>query len=165
MLSKSIEKAFNHQLNVEFYSSYLYLAMSAYAASKNFNGMAHFLKFKALEEREHALKFFDYIQDRRSKINLMDIKAKSIEFKSILDLFEKSFEHECSVTKSINELINLTDSEKDYCSKAFLHYFAIEQIEEEKTALDIVEKLKIIKSDGPALFMLDKELKSYNPQK
>ncbi|NGX56063.1 MAG: Bacterial non-heme ferritin [Candidatus Anoxychlamydiales bacterium] len=165
MLSKTIEKAFNDQLNKEFYSSYLYLSMSAYAESKNFSGMAHFLKLKAQEEREHALKIFDYIIDRRGTILLKDIKANITKFKSILDLFEKSYEHECNVTKLINNLITLTGKEKDYCSKAFLHWFAIEQIEEEKTSLDIVEKLKIIKSDGPSLYMLDKDLKSSNNTK
>jgi ferritin len=160
MLNKKIEKAFNIQLNNEFYSSYLYLAMAAYLEDKNLKGMAMWQQNKAKEEIIHAMKFYKFINDKAGRVTLFKIETPKIEYNSIQQVFEDGYKHECTITKKIYELASLAEREKDYGSKVFLDWFITEQIEEESTAIEILNKIKLVQADSAALYMLDKELGS-----
>jgi len=158
MLNDTIEKAFNQQLNAEAFSAYLYLAMSAWFDAGNLPGMASWMKLQAGEELEHALKFYDQIQERGGTVHLMQIDTPQAEWDSPLAAFEAAYEHEQKVTGMIHDLVDLAISEKDHAANAFLQWFVTEQVEEEDSALSIVEKLQLAGDSPGALFMIDREL-------
>ena len=158
MLSKKMEKAINEQIQAEFFSAYMYLAMSLECEGKLFKGMAHWLKLQYEEEREHAQKMIDYMVERGNVPELKDIKATKMGFGTPLQLFEKVLAHEQHVTALIHKLYELAMDEKDYATQIFLQWFITEQVEEEASADEIVEKLKLIKNDTAALWALDKAL-------
>lgn len=163
MLSKKMQKALNEQICKELYSEYFYLAMSAWCDSNDLPGMAAFMKLKSVEERAHAMKFYDYIHDRDSKVTFLAIEQPPSEFKSFQDIFENQFQHEKAVTQSIHNLYSLALEEKDYASQVMLQWFIEEQVEEEKEALDIIQQCKMVKDNPSALFMLDQKLGNLAP--
>jgi ferritin len=158
MLKEKIETAFCEQINWELYSAYLYLSMSAYFLSINLNGFAGWMRVQALEEVTHAMKFFDFINERSGRVTLLETKAPPKEWASPLAAFEDAYEHECFVSSRINDLVNLSLDEKDHASNNFLQWFVAEQVEEEASVDEVAQKLKIIGGDGGGLFMLDQEL-------
>ncbi len=157
MLSKNLETALNNQVRDELYSSYLYLSISAYFESINFSGFAAWMKAQANEEYFHAMKIYDYIHVRGGRVTLHAIAAPPAEWKSVLDGFETAYEHEKKVTAMINNLVDISIQEKDHAANSFLQWFVTEQVEEESTALRIVEDLKMIGDNKGALFMYDRE--------
>lgn len=159
MIKKIIEDAINQQIVREMYSSNLYLAMSAYFASINLNGFSNWMHVQAEEEMMHALKFFDYLIDRGGKVRIGQIAAPPSEWESPLAAFEDALRHEQLVTGWINELADLAFSEKDHATSSMLQWFIDEQVEEEATTSEIVERLKLIGDSKGALFFLDNELK------
>ena len=158
MLNSTIQAALNEQLNAELYSSYLYLSMSAYFESQNLGGMATWMRIQAQEELIHAMKFYAFINERGGRVLLAQVEAPETEWGSALDVFQQSYEHECKVTALIHGLVDLAISEKDHATSAFLQWFVTEQVEEESSALAIVDKLKLVGDNSGALFMLDGEL-------
>jgi ferritin len=158
MLSKTIQDAMNEQIKNELYSAYLYLSMSAYCEAANLPGFAHWMRVQAQEEVGHAMKFYDFIYERGGRVVLQAIDQPPVEFQSPLHVFEQTLEHEQKVTGLIHDLYTLAVEEKDYASQAFLQWFVTEQVEEEGSATQIVETLKIIGDKGQALVMLDREL-------
>jgi ferritin len=158
MLSKKMEAALNEQLNAELYSSYLYLSMSAYLESINMAGMANWMRIQAEEEKMHGMKFFDFIVSREGRVKLTAIAAPETEWASPLAAFQATYAHEQKVTGLINDLVKLAQEEADTASDIFLQWFVTEQIEEEKNADTIVQKLAMIKDAPQGLLMLDKEL-------
>jgi ferritin len=152
--------ALNKQLGRELYSSYLYLAMSAFFAEKNLPGMANWMRVQAQEELQHAMLFFDFIIARGHSINLPQIDQPGASWHSPIEVFEAAYKHEVQVSKWIHELLDIAMEQKDHPSTSFLYKFVDEQVEEEATVLDIVEKLKLLTDNQSALFMLDKELGS-----
>lgn len=158
MLSKKMEEALNKQVNAELYSSYLYLAMAADFEAKNLPGFAHWLEVQAKEENGHAMKFYEYINDRRGRVKLAAIAAPPAEWASPLAAFEAVLAHEQKVTGLINDLVELAAKEKDTATGVFLQWFVTEQVEEEKTADAIVAQLKMIGDKGHGLIMLDRAL-------
>ena len=166
MFSQKTQDAFNEQLNMEFYSSYLYLSMSAYFESQHLTGMARWMRIQAQEEHGHAMKFFDYILSRNGNVVLAELGAPRTGWGSVLEAFEDSYKHECRVTGRLNDLTTLSIGEKDHAANVFLQWFVSEQVEEEATVLDIVEKLRMVKDDPAALFMMDQELgkRTLSPQ-
>jgi ferritin len=158
MLSPKIQDALNSQINAELYSSYLYLSMSAYCDSQNLAGMASWMRIQAQEEHAHAMKFFDFVNERDGRVLLAQIEAPKTEWTSPLDVFEETLAHEQKVTGLINGLVDLSLEEKDHASNTFLQWFVTEQVEEESTAKTIVDKLKLIGDNPVALYMLDGEL-------
>lgn len=158
MISKKLQDAINLQINKEFYSEYLYLAMSAYLEDKGLSGMANFMKIQAEEERFHAMKFFDYVNERGGRVRLEVIEKPAEDFDSALDVFEKSLHHEEFVTKSINKLMDVAIEKNDHAAKSFLNWFVDEQVEEENTFGDIVNRLKLIGGKGNGILMIDKEM-------
>jgi ferritin len=158
MLSNAVEKAINDQIKNELYSAYLYLSMSAYLESANLPGMARWMRLQSDEEMAHAMKFFDYVYDRGGRVVLQAIDQPPAEFGSPLDVFEKALAHERKVTGLINQIYDLAVKENDYPSQIELQWFITEQVEEEKSAGDIVELLKVIGDHGPSVIMVDNQL-------
>ncbi len=157
-ISQKMQDAINRQINAEFFSSYLYLSMSAWAASSNLKGSAQWLKTQADEENSHAMKLYNYVLDRGGKIALTEIKAPTAEWKNLEDCFKNVYEHELKVTQLINDLMQTAISEKDMASQIFLQWFISEQVEEEANASEILATLKLIGDSKGSLYMLDKKL-------
>lgn len=158
MLNKTMQDAINDQINKEMYSSYLYLSMAAYFEDKNLPGFSHWMRIQEAEEREHAMKFYDFVLERGGKVILKSIEAPKSEWKSALEVAEEVAAHEAMVTASIYSLYELALKEKDYPTQMMLQWFIIEQVEEEKNAAEIVANLKLIEERGTAVLMLDHRL-------
>lgn len=158
MISKKLQKELVEQLNKEYYSAYIYLGMSVYASKQGFNGAANWFFSQYEEENEHGMKFFRYLQDQNADITLPNIKSVDVKFDSILDAFEKSLAHEQFMTKSLNSLSDLALKEKDHATYNLLQWYVLEQVEEEATVSEIIDKIKLIGDNGFGLYSLDKEL-------
>jgi ferritin len=158
MLSKRMLSALNDQIQAELASAYLYLSMSAYFENQNLPGFASWMRRQTREEAEHAMRIFDYIADRDGKVTLQAVGEPPAQFKSALDVFEKSLAHERKVTGLINDLYALAVKEDDYASQAMLQWFVTEQVEEEKTVQSIVEQLKRVGASSSALYFLDRHV-------
>jgi ferritin len=157
-LSETMQNALNDHLNQEFYASYLYLSMSAYCESISLPGFAHWLRVQSQEEYSHALKLFDFVNDREGRVVLHPIAQPTIEFNSALDVMQQTLEHERHVSQLINQLYDTAIKEEDYATQVHLQWFISEQVEEEKAASDLVDHLKLIGNQGDALLMLDREM-------
>lgn len=157
-MDKKLQKAFNDQIKHELHSAYIYLAMAAYFETKNLSGFAHWMKIQYKEEVAHAMKMFEFLNDRGQRVILQAIPQPILEFNSSLEVFEETLKHEQKVTSLINTLYELAKEVNDHASVVFLQWFVSEQVEEEKNATEIVQTLKIIKSEGAPLIMLDREL-------
>lgn len=164
MLKKKLQDALNEQLNQEFFSAYLYLSMAAYSESVNLPGFAHWMRHQYDEEVAHAMKFYEFIHDRGGQVVLKAIEQPQTKFKGPLDLFEQTLKHERHISERIRKLYALAEKENDYESKVFLQWFITEQVEEEKTADDIIQTIKRAGEDGHALLMIDRELGSREPE-
>lgn len=158
MIGKAMQDAMNEQINKELFSSYLYLSMAAYFEEKNLPGFANWMRIQSDEEREHAMKFYDFILETGGKVNLKAIDAPKTEWKSALEVAEEVAAHEGKVTASIYSLYELAQKEKDYPAQMMLQWFITEQVEEEKNAAEIVANLKLIEERGTAVLMLDHRL-------
>jgi len=158
MLKDKMLKALNEQINAEMYSSYLYLAMEAYFQSNSLTGFATWMRGQVQEELFHAMKFYDFVFERGGQVTLQAIKKPDASWKSPLDVFKSVLKHEQHVTSLINDLVDLAMAEKDHATLNFLQWFVAEQVEEEATAGEVVDKLKLIKSDTSGLFLMDAEL-------
>jgi len=162
-ISKKMEKAINDQINAEMYSSYLYLSMAADLDGKALAGFSNWMKIQAQEELYHAMKMYDYVLERGGAIKLDVIEAPQTEWKTPLAIFQAAYKHELLVTSLINDLVDLAIKEKDHATNNFLQWYVKEQVEEEASADEIVQKLKLIGSQGNGLFMLDKEMTTRLP--
>ncbi len=158
MLNSKVEKAINDQIVAETYSAYLYLSMASYFESKGLKGMNSWMKNQAQEELTHAMKFFNYVGERGGRVVLGAIEAPPSEWESPLAAFENALAHEQKVTGLINSIMDVVIAEKDHASKSVLQWFIDEQVEEEATAGEIVDQLRLIGNNGQGLLMLDKEL-------
>jgi ferritin len=158
MMNPKVQDAFNEQMKHEFYSSYLYLSMSAYLEAANLPGFSKWMRMQAREEANHAIKIFDHLLDRGGKVQLHPIGRPPSEFASPRDVFDQAHRHEKEVTASINGLYGLTLDERDFASRVFLDWFVQEQVEEEKTSGLLAEQLGMVGDDRPGLLMLDREL-------
>ena len=158
MFNKKIETAINDQINAELWSAYLYLSMSAYCYDNGYNGVANWYQVQFKEEQDHAMILFNYVISRGGRVTLKPIEAVPTQWASLLNSFEETLKHERIVTGLINDLYTLALQESDYATQSMLKWFIDEQVEEEETALDIINNLKMIKDNGYGLYMLDKEL-------
>jgi ferritin len=158
MISKTMQSALNKQINAEMYSSYLYLAMATYCTEENLEGFANWLRVQSREEWGHAMKFYGYVHDSSGHVDLQEIEKPSENYKSPMDIFNHVLSHEKDVTAMIDKLYELALKEKDYPSQIMLQWFITEQVEEERTAQLIVDKLKLIGESIPGLLYLDKDL-------
>ncbi|MBS3742236.1 MAG: ferritin [Candidatus Cloacimonetes bacterium] len=166
MISKNLEKAINEQINKELYSEYLYMAMAAYLDANDLDGFAHFFKMQGDEERFHAMKLYNFLDERGGRIILKAIEKPDHEFDSVIDIFEKAYKHEQYVTKLINNLMDLAIKENDHATKSMLDWFVDEQVEEEASMEHLLNKLKMIGGKGNGMLMLDKELgtRTFTPE-
>jgi ferritin len=158
MLPKEIESALNDQINAELRSAYLYLSMVAYFDSINLAGFARWMKLQAQEETAHAMRFYDFINDRRGRVLLQPIAEVATQWDSPLAAFEAAFKHEQYITGRINDLGDLARKHKDHAAENFLQWFVKEQVEEEAAADAVVQKLKLIADAPHGLFMLDQQM-------
>jgi len=158
MLNEKMEKALNEQVNAEMYSAYLYLAMNAYFESVSLSGFANWMRIQAQEEMVHAMKIYDYVNERGGRVTLKAIDKPPVQWKSTLAVFEDVSRHEQKVTSLINDLASLAIELKDHASHSFLKWFVDEQVEEEKSADEIVQKLNLMEGAPGALYMLDQAL-------
>lgn len=158
MLSKTMVGKLNDHVNLEFYSSNLYLQMSAWCEVKGLDGCASFLRSHAKEELGHMYRLFDYIHETGALPILGEIKAPPTEFKSIGELFQKVYDHERFITGRINELMSAAIKEGDHSTVNFLQWYVAEQHEEEHVFSQILDKIKIIGEEGSGLFFIDRAI-------
>jgi ferritin len=160
MLSEKIEKALNHQLEIEAASSQFYLAMASWAETQGLNGTAGFLYLHSDEEREHMLKLVRFINERGGSAIVPALKQPPTTFKSITNIFQELLDHEIYVTAEINKVVDICLKEKDYTTHNFMQWYVSEQIEEEGLARTIMDKLKMIGSDKGGLYLFDRDLET-----
>ena len=158
MLKPKMETALNEQINAELFSSYLYLAMVADFESKNMPGAANWMRIQAEEELSHALKLFNFINERNGRVVLARVEGPQTEWDSPLAAFEAELGHEKMISGRINDLVDLALAEKDHAANIFLQWFVTEQVEEEANAQAIVDRLKMVGDHAMGVFMVDGEL-------
>ena len=158
MFNEKLKKAINEQINKEFYSSYLYLAMAAHFDANALPGFAHWMKAQAAEEWEHGMKFYGYLYEVDSSVELKGIETPPAKFGSPKEIFEQVLEHEKAVTASINAIYDLARAENDSKTELMLHWFINEQVEEEKNARDILDQLEMAGTNSFGILFLDKHV-------
>lgn len=158
MLHKKMEKALNEQMTHELYSSYLYLSMAAYFESVNLKGCSSWMRIQTMEEQTHFKRFFDFVTARGGRVTLAAIKAPPSEWKSTLAAFEEVLKHERIVTGKIHKLVDLSLELKDHATNSLLTWFVTEQVEEEATADEIIQSVKLNGDNPSGLFLIDKDL-------
>ena len=159
MLSSKIEAALNHQVTVEAESSQIYLAMASWAENLGFEGVSQFMYAHSDEEREHMLKLIKFINERGGHAKVSQLSAPPTEFGSFKDMFQSLFDHEVMVSKSINDLVDISLQEKDYATHNFLQWYVSEQIEEEGLARNILDKINLIGDDKSGFYLFDNDIK------
>ena len=164
MLSQSLQDALNEQIKNEFYSAHVYLSMSSWFEDKGLPGFAKWMRIQYSEELAHGLKIFDFINDRDGKALVYGFDAPPSDWKSPLDVFENSYEHEQKVTAMINNLYKMAQQEPDYATLVLMQWFISEQVEEEKSAKLIVDQLKMAGDSASAILILDRELGARSPE-
>lgn len=165
MLSDNLLQALNKQLNFEFYSAHVYLAMGAYCSEQSLDGFANFFIVQAEEERFHAMKIFRFINALGKRAIIEGFEHPNNDYQSVLDAFEHAYAHEKEVTRRIYDLSDVAMNEREHATINFLKWFIDEQVEEEAMFDSIIQKLKRIDKDSNAFFMLDTEFaaRSFTP--
>jgi len=157
-MNKKIEQAFNDHLNAEFFSSYLYLSMANCFTAKNLDGMASWMRLQSEEERVHAMKFLDFINQRGGRVALQQINQPQLDWAAPLEAFQQAYNHEIEISQKIDALVDLATKESDHAAVNFLQWFVSEQVEEEANALAIVDKLKMVGDNMMGVLMMDAQL-------
>ncbi len=160
MISKTIEKALNEQIKLEGESSHFYLAMASWCEVNGLQGTSRFLYRHSDEERNHMLKLFMYINERGGHAITPELKKPQLNFKDVREIFNLILQHEVMVSREINELVEQCLAEKDYTTHNFLQWYVTEQMEEERLARHILDKLNLIGNDKSGMYLLDRELES-----
>jgi ferritin len=158
MLSKNIELALNKQIRIEAESSQTYLSMACWAEISGLEGIAQFMYAQSEEERLHMLKLIKYVNERGGQTIITDLKAPKTNYETFKGMFEALYKHELFVSDSINELVHITFTEKDYATHNFLQWYVAEQIEEEATAKSILDKINLIGDDKGGLYLFDRDI-------
>lgn len=158
MISKTMAAAINKQINREFFSAYLYLAMANDATDKGFKGVANWFNVQFKEEQGHALKFAHYLQEQNAKVELLPVEQPTLVWADVTSMFKEALSHEKKVTAWINELADLATTEKDHATQNLLKWFIDEQIEEEGNVTDILWMLDMCGTSKSALYLADKKL-------
>lgn len=164
MLSQVMQDAINDQVNNELYASYSYLAMASWCEHKQFTGCAHWLRLQSDEERVHAMRLHDFLIARNCRVTFKTIAEPDNDFESIVSVFEKALAQEQVVTGQINSLYELAFQEKAFAALVELEWFITEQVEEEKTAREVVHKFNMVKDDPASLLDMDRELGERKPE-
>lgn len=158
MISEKIKDILNEQINKEFYSSYLYLAMSAYFSEIGLYGFSNWTKIQSMEEIDHGMILFEYILNRKSQVDLKNLSSPNMNFNGPIDVFEQIYKHECSITSSIDGVASLSEGECDLATRNFIDWYLKEQMKEEASVLRIISKLKAFGAEKSALYLIDREL-------
>ncbi|ALM50409.1 ferritin [Flavobacterium psychrophilum] len=161
MLSDTMQKALNEQIRMESESSQIYLAMASWAEIKGFEGIAAFMFKQSDEERQHMLKLLKYVNQRGGEAVISALDEPRLDYTSFRTLFRQLYEHEVKVSASINELVDIALTGKDYATHNFLQWYVSEQIEEEATAKVILDKIDLIGDDKGGLYMFDNDMKNF----
>jgi len=157
-LSDSLCDAINDQIAIEMSSAYYYLKLSTECAARNLHGSAHWLKQQWTEELGHATKLIDYVLERGNEVRLGSLDEPRYAYTSLTALFQSVLEHEQGVTASINALYQKATTEQDFAAQTFLQWYVTEQVEEENSAQDVVDTLRMVGDEGAALLMVDRQL-------
>lgn len=157
-IDSTLQDAINRHINAEMYSSYLYLSMATYCESIDLPGFAHWMRIQSQEEYTHAMKLVGYLEDRDSRVTLLPIEQPPVEFDSVEDIMRQTLAHEQHVSQLINDLYGVAVKSNDYASQIMLQWFISEQVEEEKTARDVIAALDMVKGRSDALLLLDREM-------
>lgn len=158
MIEKKMQDALNEQVNAEIYSAYLYLSMAAYFEANSLSGFAGWMRVQYQEEMSHALKLYDYVNERGGRVQLAAIDEPPAEWKSPVDVFQETLEHERLVSSLIHKLVDLAIELGDHATNQMLQWFVGEQVEEEATAEQILDEIKLIGDARSGIFMLNREL-------
>lgn len=158
MIDQALENKFNQHINKEIFSAYLYLSMSAWANHRGLRGVSHWLRMQAMEELTHVARFFDFLTARDGRVRLAAIAEPPHDWDHVIALMQDTYRHELEVSQGINELVGLCREKNDHAAGAFLDWFVKEQVEEEATVKDILDRLKIVNGEGQGLLMIDQEL-------
>lgn len=156
MLKKKIEDICNRQVEREGYSSNLYLAMASWAENNGYNGVAAWLYAQSEEERGHMLKFIKYINERGGKTIVPAFKKPPVDYQSVEEMFNEVLKHEQFITSSINEIVELSLQEKDYSTNNFLQWFVTEQVEEEASVQQIIDKVRLVGKNN--MYQFDRDI-------
>lgn len=164
-MDKKLEAAFNDQINKEFYSAYLYLAMQTHFEEMNLKGFVNWFDIQVKEEQAHGMGMFNYVFERGGNVELGAIDKPEVKGKTPLEIFEQVLEHEKFVTSRINALMDVAEEVKDRAALSFLDWYLKEQVEEESSVGGVLQTLKLIGDDKKALLLLDKDLEArvFNP--
>lgn len=157
-MNQRVVDAINGQINSELSASYSYLAMSTWCERQKFTGAARWLRLQSQEEHMHAMKLLDFLLARDCTVSLVAIEAPQASFSSLLDVFEQGLKQEQQVSRQIDSLYETAFKEKAFAAVAELQWFLTEQVEEEKTAREIVAKLAMVADDPASLLDMDREL-------
>jgi ferritin len=157
-ISKKIQDMLNEQINQELNAGYLYLSMAAFLEDESLPGFASWMKLQAEEEKEHAMKLFDFVNERGGRVTLKALSAPKFKWKSFEEVFIDAYAHEQKVTDLIYLLVDAANKERDYATVRMLDWFVNEQVEEEDSASSILDKIRMVKSSATGLLYLDKEL-------
>ncbi|WP_297810477.1 ferritin [uncultured Helicobacter sp.] len=160
MLNEEIVKRLNEQVAKEMYASNLYLSMSSWCFKNHYEGAGAFLFEHAGEENNHAKKLITYLNETDSMVEIQAIKKPDNNFKNLLDVFEKTYQHELSITDSINNMVSFMLEHKDYSTFNFLQWYVAEQHEEEALFRNIIDKIKLIGEQANGLYLADQYIKS-----
>ncbi len=163
MLKDVMQEALNEQINAEMGAYYTYLSMSAWFEHRDFRGFAAWMRQHANEELTHAMKLYDFVNERNGRVLLQPLGQPTTDWESPLAAFEDALKHEQQVTQLINELVALATRENDQASFSFLQWFVDEQVEEEDLVDAAIQDLKLVGDFGPGLFLLDRELGAASP--
>lgn len=158
MISDKIRDILNEQINKEFYSAYLYLAMSAYFSEVGLYGFSHWTKIQSREEIDHGMILFEYVLNRKSQVRLKQVEAPALDWNGPIDVFEQIYQHERTITSSIDCVASMTEGECDLATRNFIDWYLKEQIEEEASVLRVISKLKAFGAEKSALYLIDREL-------
>jgi ferritin len=158
MVNEKMVRLLNKQINQELYSSYLYLQMSAFFEGEKLSGFSAWMRIQSQEEYKHAMKFYDYILQVNEKVVLQKIDAPNNKWTAPVDVFQDTYKHEKQVTTTIDEIVDTALTDKDFATFNFLQWFINEQVEEEATALMILDKIKLLGDNKTGLFFLDREM-------
>jgi len=158
MLSQAMINRLNEQINLELFSSQLYLQMSSWCAYKALDGCATFLSQHADEEMMHMRRLISYLQETGALAIIGKMDAPPHEFNSLTEMFEKIYAHEQFITGKINDLVHLATTESDYSTVQFLQWYVAEQHQEEFLFKGILDKIHLIGTDGQGLFFIDREI-------
>ncbi len=159
-MNNKVEKALNAQIIKESSSSQFYLAMASWAENNGLSGTAKFMYQHSDEERFHMLKLVKFVNERGGTAIIPGIEQPPKTFKNLANVFELLLEHEISVTDSINQIVDVCLTEKDYTTHNFIQWYVAEQLEEEALARTILDKIKLIGGDKSGMYMFDRDLEN-----